>query len=186
MATLAKVVALWQSWPGAPGYSVFYANNLNPALAPYQSFFETIKALIPSGTTISIQGTGVLIDDASGAITGTYSQTPPTSTLCTGVGNYPGAAGAVCHWLTNGIVNGRRLRGRTFIVPLLSSAFDSNGSIGGTQLTTLTNAAATLAGASTANFRVWHRPVGGLGGSSADVVSSSVPDLCVTTRSRRS
>jgi len=186
MATLAKVVALWQSWPGAPGYSVFYANNLNPALAPYQSFFETIKTLIPASTTISIQGSGVLIDDASGAVTGTYSQTPPTPTLCTGVGSYPGAAGAVVHWFTAGIVNGRRLRGRTFIVPIISTAFDTNGSLGTSQLTTISNAAATLAAASTANFRIWHRPTGGVGGSSADVTASSVPDLCVTTRSRRS
>jgi len=185
MATLAKVVAKWSNWPGAPGYSVFYAGNLIPNLAPYQSFFETIKALVPANLTIGVQQSGVLIDDATGRVTGTWSSTPTTPTVGTGVGNYPGAAGAVCHWLTASIVQGRVLRGRTFIVPLISSAFDSNGSIGASQLTTLLTAATTLAAASTADFRVWHRPTGGVGGSSAPVVNAAVPDLCVTTRSRR-
>jgi len=77
-------------------------------------------------------------------------------------------------------------------VPLIGTAFDTDGSIAAAPLNTATNAAATFVTASAGQFCVWHRPkrdpvtgditrVGGV----AVVSSSSVPDFAASMGTRR-
>jgi hypothetical protein len=135
--------------------------------------------------TISFDPFGDIIDDSTGALTGSWTagSTPATVTGSSG-SVYIAPSGLVVNWQTGTIVAGRRLRGKTFLVP------GPNGSADGTpttaNLSTLTTAATTLI-ASTGGLRVFHRPnpVGSSTGVSALATAAQVPDKFVILRSRR-
>lgn len=198
MTDVARVRVAWQNWPGAPGVSTFWADSVlaQGGVDALRTMFNSIAALIPTGLTIQVPNSGDLIDIDTGLITGTWSVANlPAVVTGTGAGAYAGNAGAVIHWLTNDIVThtspttgkttSRRLRGRTFIVPLINTAYDTQGSILASALTTLSNAAAGLLTAVPGVYNVWHRPKPGTGTHLSEITSSRVPDLAVSLRSRR-
>ena len=120
----------WQGWPGSPGVSTFYLDP-TPAQATIDSirtFFNAFAGSLPTGLTINVPSSGDEISENTGDITGAWSvATTPSTVTGTGAGNYAGNAGAVIHWLTQGVVQNRRVRGRTFLVPLIAGAFDATG-----------------------------------------------------------
>src|SRR5258705_12523100 len=132
MANMARITSSWQNWPGAPGVTVLYADpgNLQPIVDGMRVFWENIKVYLPTGLTITVASSGDLVNDVDGKIQGAWSvPTAPATTVCSGAGSYAGNAGAVIHWLTIGLQRGRRIRGRTFVVPLVNVAFDTGGSL---------------------------------------------------------
>jgi len=186
MASLYRTRALWQNWPGAPGYSNFYSLGGGNADA-VEAFFTAINGLLPNGMTITVPPSGDIIDDSTGNLTGTWSL-PGTGGVVTSsatVGAYPGASGAVVHWRTNGFVGGRNVRGRTFLVPLTGASFSQTGDLDTSRLGTLQTAASGLVTAGGGNLAVWRRPTTFTGGSSHIITSATVPDLAVVLRSRR-
>jgi hypothetical protein len=189
VAVLSRVNVAWQNWPGAPGSTVFYGNStswVQGDVDAIRTFFDAIKQYLPSGLTITVPSSGDNIDDGTGDIVGTWSvATPPIVVSGTGAGAYAGNAGAVVHWLTDDVVNGRRVRGRSFLVPLTSAAYDTGGSLIAGALTILSNAAAALVTATSLRMQVWHRPQPPAAGSSHPINGSRVPDLAVSLRSRR-
>lgn len=189
MTTMNRVSVAWQNWPGAPGVTQLYVTGAitQPSVDSIRSFFQALVSLIPSGLTIQVPSSGDQIDDVTGRITGAWSvASTPAVVTGTASGNYAGNAGAVIHWLTTVVVNNRRLRGRTFIVPLSGGAtYDTGGSLAPATITTLTTAANGLVTALGVTLAIWHRPTNFSGGSSAAVTSVRVPDLAVSLRSRR-
>ena len=188
MTDLARVRVAWQGWPGSPGVSTFYLGG-TPTQAQIdgiRAFFNSIVGSLPAGLTVTVPQSGDTIDDVSGLITNAWSVgTAPTNVTGTGAGNYAGNAGAVIHWLTSSVINRRRVRGRTFLVPLVSTSYDTSGSLSTTMISTLNSAGTALQAALGPNFRVWHRPLNGISGGSAVVNGFRVPDLAVSLRSRR-
>lgn len=195
MAGLNRVSVAWQGWPGAPGVTQFYLDAVaqQSSIDAIRTFFNSLTSLLPSGLTITVPSSGDIVEDTNGQLAGNWS-VGTTPVVVTGIGSgvYAGNAGAVVHWLTNTVALKRRLRGRTFIVPLIGSSYDSGGSLSTAAQTTLQNAASAMVASMAGNMVVWHRPViqKGTGvviraGSSGDVTSSRVPDLAVTLRSRR-
>lgn len=190
---ITRITAQWSGFRGAPGYSNFFFDDafLDPdaaaaAAVAVQAFFNEMRSLFPPTLNINIQPTADIIDEASGQITSVVDFPAPGSVVGNGVGNYSAATGAVVNWNTGDYINGRRVRGRTFLVPLDNTAFDVNGDINSSSLGTLRTAAEELVTATLdAPLAVWHRPVGGAGGSSHVVSSSTVPDLGAVLRSRR-
>lgn len=188
MATMNRVSVTWQSWPGAPGITQLYLTGGidQAAVDAIRAYFNALVTLLPSGLVIQVPSSGDTLDDASGNINGAWSvAVTPTNVVGTGSGAYAGNAGAVTHWLTGDVVNGRRVRGRTFLVPLVSTAYDTAGSISTAALSTLQTAANGLVTAIDPNFAVWHRPTQFAAGSSHSIISARVPDLAVSLRSRR-
>lgn len=201
--SLDRVNVAWQNWPGAPGVSTFFFGSTSQAKQDaLRTFFDAIKALIPSGLTIQVPSTGDIIDEATGNITGTWSVATPEAVVTgTGAGAYAGNAGLVVHWLTSTIIGTRRLRGRTFIVPTIATTFETNGSPTATAMSTLSTAATALVTATTPGLSVWSRPVAahtkydpktGVGtpvaaraGGVGTVSAVRVPDLAISLRSRR-
>jgi len=186
--TLARVNVAWQGWPGSPGVSTFYLDP-TPAQATIDSirtFFNAFVGSLPTGLTINVPSSGDEIAENTGDITGAWSvATTPSTVTGTGAGNYAGNAGAVIHWLTQGVVSNRRVRGRTFIVPIVATAFDTSGSLSTTFITTLTTAGNVLVAANPGLLNVWTRPRPGLAGGRSEITSVRVPDLAVSLRSRR-
>lgn len=189
MANMRRYNVAWQNWPGSPGVSVFYSDtsvDISTFTDALRAFWNSLAALLPSGLTVQVPSSGDVINDQDGTITGSWSDgTPVLVVTGTGAGAYAGNAGAVVHWLTSGVVNGRRVRGRTFIVPIVGSAYETNGSLSTATLTSLNGAASTLVGAVGSGMRIWHRPKAPAVGSQHDVTGHRVPDLAVSLRSRR-
>lgn len=204
MTDLQRVNVAWQNWPGAPGLSQFYffVTGTQGNVDALRTFFDAVKSLLPSGLSITVPGSGDIINDADGKITGSWSvTTPPLVVSATGAGAYAGNAGCVVHWLTSGVIGGRRVRGRTFLVPTIATQFETNGSLTSAALTTVGTAADALITATSATYRVWSRPVTAhteydrdtgqpksipaRAGSNHGVNGRRIPDLAVSLRSRR-
>jgi len=191
MADLEKVVCAWSQFTGAPGYSVFYGPDAATLLPVLHTFFEAIKAVFPAPLTITYPTNGFIIDDLTGAQTGTWTTTAQTATVGTGTGAYVGTAGPVVSWRTSSLTpvvpgvrgGGKLLRGRTYLVPVIIGQFDNQGNISGSCVTLIQSAANAVA-AST-KLGAWHRPKGGTGGMSAQVTTALVTNLPATMRSRR-
>lgn len=190
---ITRITARWANFRGAPGYSNFFFDGAftdedGAAAAAFavSAFFRGVADALPTGLTIQVQGTADVIDEASGQITSVMDFASPTQVVGTGGATYSAATGAVVNWNSQDYVNGRRVRGRTFLVPLDSAAFDDNGDISSTVLGDLRAEADELVTATLEHpMCVWHRPVNGSGGSSHVVSTATVPDLGAVLRSRR-
>lgn len=185
--SLQVVTVLWTGFPGAPGYTRFYWDVASaPDLAAYQAFFVGIADRIPSNTTVQVQNTGNLIDESDGSVMGSWSGPAQAAIPGTGSGAYAAPSGAHINWRTGDIKNGRRVRGRSFLVPLYGGAYDSDGSIAATVLTDLRGNLATLVTALVgSDARIWSRPTQSAAGTAHEIVSADIPDKTATLRSRR-
>ena len=192
MANIVRFRTIWNNFPGAPGYTNLYVSGAeDPTVAAttasaLRDFWVAIDGLIPTGTQLQVQGTADVIEDTTGQIVDQVSFTTPTPVTATGAGAYSGTSGALIDWLTSTYRNGRRVRGRSYIVPIVASAYDTNGSLLTGTITTLTGAAQAWLAATDGASVVWSRPTAThpVGGSSV-INSSAVPDLAVVMRSRR-
>jgi len=186
--TLARVRVAWQNWPGSPGVSTFYLDPgpTQAQIDAIRQFWQALVTLLPAGLTINVPSSGDEINESTGQLTGVWvvGTTPLTSTG-TGAGSYAGNAGAVIHWLTDGISGKRRIRGRTFLVPLVNGAFDATGAISTSALSTITSAGTTLVNSMPGLMNVWVRPIPGRSGLQHSISSVRVPRLAVSLRSRR-
>jgi hypothetical protein len=140
---------------------------------------------MPVGQTITVPGTGEVIEDTTGELLDVWTAAGGGTVVGTAGGVVAGGVGACVSWNTGGIIGGRRLRGRTFLVPLSSTAYESNG--------TLTSSALTAIGAfanglmASGPLAVWHRPTsaGGSDGNSYGVISNRIRDKVAFLSSRR-
>lgn len=185
MVNLQKVVVEWTGFQGAPGYNVFYRGDANVITSNLRTFYDSVKGLLPAGVSVTVPNAGDLVDSATGELSGAWTTAINLTVTGTSAAVYAAPCGAICKWFTASIVNGRRLRGKTFLVPLTSAAYQSDGSILTTALTTLKTAADALVTAEAANLGVWHRPVAGAGGSWSPTTAATVPDRVSILRSRR-
>jgi hypothetical protein len=186
MATLRKVLVTWNGATGLPGLSVFYTAAADDATANLGTFFTAIKALFPSSLSWSIPAAGDEISDVSGQLVGGWSGGTAASVTATGGASYAAGTGSYIQWGTATIVNGRRLKGRTFLCPLTTSTYDTDGTITAAANTTVNGALTTLV--ATNKLRIFHRPlVHTFTGGISDVVSSgTLSDKTASLTTRRS
>ena len=187
MPSLERVLVQWSNFAGAPGigHHYFMSGTTNKC-ASLRAFYAAAAAAAPNNTQIQVNNVGDIIDVATGLITGGWSEPAVAVFSAGGTGAYAGPAGAVVHWLSTAVVAGRRLRGRTFIVPLVNTVFDTSGSLASSYITTLQNAADALVSATLGNYVVYHRPTAaGNDGASGQIYGARVPDLAAVLRSRR-
>lgn len=192
-----RVTARWSGFTGAPGYSNFYFSsgwNDGGLLGDEAelladrviSAFGVISDLLPTGTRISIDPEIPVIDSDTGVAQSFNSIQPPDDVHAGIRGTYAGPAGAVVTWRTNDLRNGRRIRGRTFLVPLGTAGFQDDGTLTSDTIEDLQEFATTLMGGSLdGDLGVWSRPVNGSGGVFASVVGYTIPDMVAVLRSRR-
>lgn len=187
MANLARVRVVWGgSAVVGPGVTTLYFEEAGSGFVTgVQNWVATWKNYIPGGVTMRVDGFGDLIDVATGELSGTYVDGATLTQTGTFSGAFAAGVGVRTVWETSGVRNGRRVRGSSYIVPIGGSLFDTDGSVGGTALTTFSGAATTLVGLSTNVLCVYSRPHGGLPGMSSPVISSDVPDKVSWLRTRR-
>lgn len=188
---LDQAVITWTGFPGAPGYSVFYAiHGTTGHLDLLANWIATFKNLVPANVHWAFPADGRVIDASNGDQVNVWSGTPPAGQQGTETGKYSAPTGVVTNWHTSTVHNGRLVRGRTFIVPVAGLCFDTDGSLLATYRTTFESAASTLVSASDEALCIWAKPNSAKpgfpdNGASAPITSSSVPDMAAVLRSRR-
>lgn len=185
-----RVRVPWTGLTGLPGVSTFYLTTVSTTVAPLATFFNSIFNYVPTGGLATIPGTGDVIDESTGLITGAWTKTGAgTAAGFATAAAYSAPSGAVIDWLTGLVINGRRVQGRTFMVPLASVAYQSDGTLASGVITAIKTAADALIAAYGDALRVWSRPQAGVmgrAGASVQVIASRVPDMAAVLRSRRS
>lgn len=198
MAELAKVTINWTGFAGAPGYTNLYFGNSTPgiisqatvdnAILKTDAFIAATVLRVPTTVTRAIDPSVEIIDDTNGQLVRFMTGTIPAARVGTGTGAYSAPSGAVISWYTTAVRNGRRIRGRTFLVPIANGALDTDGSLQPAALTDLRTAADNLRATSgDSRLVIWSRPnaPGASNGVSAEVASSQVPDRIAVLTSRR-
>ncbi len=197
MTTIARIRTVLTGFPGGPGVATMYSINTATFPASLRAFWVACANAMAQGVQIQVEGSGDLIEDTTGVITGAWSGATPAVVGSPSAGAYSAPSGAVVDWLSPTILDGRRVRGRTFIVPLTNAAYQSDGSLAAGTVTGLKDAGDALVIAEAGGFCVWHRPrkaraangtipaVTARAGGHALVTTCRVPDLSAVLRSRR-
>jgi hypothetical protein len=183
----------WDYGEGAPGVSVFHgrggesipvgsaAQHMADDIA---GFFTDIRSLVPSSVSWTFPSEVLELDTTTGDLEDVHAVTAPTTVTASGGNGYAAPAGTAVRWFTAAIVEGRRLQGRTYLVPLSITQYATDGSIQPGTITTLNTAAGNLIDEGLGgewNFSVWSRTHG----IQADVLSHLVQDRVSVLRSRR-
>lgn len=182
-----RLRATWSGSPVVgPGLTTFYALDGSPGFpAAIRTMLATWQSSIPTGVTITVPNNGDVIDAATGTLTGSWSDgSAPAPVVTTGTGTYARGVGAQVRWRTLGVVGGRRVVGSTFIVPTVSLAFDTDGTLGPATITALL-AGPTAYVAAAPYACVWSRPTSTRAGTTHLITDASIPDRPSWLLSRR-
>jgi hypothetical protein len=189
----SQITFRWNGFTGAPGYTrmkflgALTVADANTAAANMRTWLlASLGTFAPAGSSISCDSTvGVYGDD--GVQTGEITLTAvPSSISPTGAGAYAGGAGAVVNWVTGAFHLGRKVRGRSFLVPLTQTAFQSDGTLSSAYQVSLQNASTAFATSSPTPIIFSKKPFGGgFATSLAVVTGATVPDRTAILRSRR-
>lgn len=200
MAQIYRVTATWSGFQGAPGYSKFCFSDLttdaarNAAGAAVKAYFTAYAPYMLTSWSVLVSptvqeynvGTGTL--DAEATMT-----TPPTSQVgSAALAAFAGGSGLCCTWRTGTIYAGRRVIGRTFMVPGVG-VFENDGTIQTVARGAVEAAGNALVAAASCELAIWAKswsvgvdgkPVQ-TGGQVAPVTSATVKDMASQLRSRR-
>lgn len=194
---ITRITARWTGFPGAPGYSNFYfasgvvdgglfGEEAELFAGRVSDAFDLLSPQLPSSVTIEIEPEAVVLDSDTGVASEFVNLDVPDPVSGQTQQNFAGPVGAVITWRTDDLRNGRRIRGRTFLVPLATTAFESDGTLtSGARDRVDDFAVAVRGGPGAGDLGVWSRPVNGSGGVFASVTAHSVPDMAAVLRSRR-
>jgi hypothetical protein len=190
---VARTRTVWNGITGAPGYTElsFITDGTTPTegaacISATVDFFTSVSALVATTTNFSVDSEISFFNEATGALEEITAVSPAPDNLGGGFGSQgPGPTGAVIGWSTGGINWGRRVRGRTFIVPLAAGCYQSDGTLTSGTVTQLSSAATDLVADADTEFGVWSRPRDNVGGAAFPVLTWRVPDMAAVLRSRR-
>src|SRR6476620_812123 len=196
---MLKVKTRWSGFIGGPGWTNFFFDDANGALEgdvqaaavadKVQTFWNAVKSKLAPTVNLQIQPDVEVIGSDNGELLGVAQGGARAAIVGGAVSqSYSGATGAVITWRTAGVRNGRRVRGRTFLVPCVGGMFQNDGTIQPADLNEIQAAATALfAHTSGVSLGIFSRPTAQGAGDGAffPVTSASVPDLAAVLRSRR-
>lgn len=187
----------WTGFSGGPGFTNLYFSSggavdqsaINAALAKTDAWLNNWMNSLPPSVTVGVDPNVAILDETTGKMTAFGSGTVEAPAQGTDVGNYSAVSGACINWYTDGIRNGRRVRGRAFIVPMGQSAFSSNGTLNDGKLGDWRTATAAFIapGVGATQLGVWSRPTKALpaSGHFYPAVAFTIPDKAAVLTSRR-
>lgn len=196
MVEIAQVVTVHTGLQGLPGYTNWYffgdpvsQSTLDGYITASRTFWESIASHFPSAWRYAIQPDVSILNPADGALQRVMTATPGAQGTFGSTGAYAGGVGACVTWNTGFVHGSKRLRGRTFLVPLIGTDYAADGTLVDSQLTGLRSAASTLA--AVAGFGVWGRPraaapgVPALTGAWSAATGAQIRDHVAFLKSRR-
>ncbi len=186
MATIDRIRCEWTGGTGLPGVSTFYAlPAATGAVAALDTFWQVVDAYLPDGVSVTTPNSGDSIESTTGELVGGWTSTGGATRTGTLTTDWAAGVGLRVTWQTNSVLRGRRVKGATFLAPLLVSVFDNNGTLDSTVQSTILAGANVLAAASV--LEVWSRPTtpGGSDGGYSSVTSATIADRPTSLRTRR-
>lgn len=188
-----RVTAVWTGFTGGPGYTSFYfspftgGGDAAAARGRVRAFFAAMSQQIATSSLITVSPTIEVVDESTGELQGYIDDETEVSPVPgASSGSYVGSAGGVVSWNTNTVVGGRRVRGRTFVVPMRTNAFDGDGTLAPSTITAMRDGADALLEAEfEQELVIWSRPRAGSPGVIAPVTGYRIPDMAAVLRSRR-
>jgi hypothetical protein len=210
MTSLMRVRTVFDYGQGGPGLMTHYFQrggaeptntDAQNAANRVRDMLLTAPNLFPTNFQWTVQGNVDVLDDSNGEVSTTLVADPTTGAGTNTSGLGPLAIGLLLKNSTDTFIQGRRLVGRTYLVPIARNLIDGSLPSSATRAAVVTLGDALRANGTTfvAPF-VWsrprpatavgpHRPAGAArafrAGSSAAMVSSSCPAEWVVLRSRR-
>ena len=158
MTNLYRVRTQINTAQGGPGVSTMYFRDVDTAIPSLYTLWNELRVLMPDNVAILIQPFGDIIDDATGTITGGWAKEPVAAIAGGSTTEYAAPAGLLMGWETGTILNGRRVRGHTFVVPITTANMTTDGQIGGATVALAMVKGLQFITAQSASFVVWHRP----------------------------
>jgi hypothetical protein len=172
--TLGIIRTSWLGTSGGPGLTqlainrsetdqvVLTTTEAQDAVNAVRAFWDAIKANMPNELTFTVSPVVDQYDYATGDLVASVSApTPPVSVLGTDTGSYSMASGAKLILNTTKILDGRRVRGGIYLVPMAGLQTTNTGTVASTARTTFNTAANTMrTSLNTAGLTlmVWSRP----------------------------
>jgi hypothetical protein len=199
MTEMARVTINWTGFLGAPGYTNLYFSEfttggditqtvVDDAVDRTHTWIQAWDDGLPNTVTLTIDPSVEVIEDTTGDLLRFYTATPGTPNVGGSTMPYSAASGACINWYTDGVRNGRRVRGRSFMVPIGSNGMENNGTLNGTALGTWRTATDLLiASFENSTLGVWSRPSApaATDGIWHKTTSMTIPDKAAVLRSRR-
>jgi len=161
MTSLNRVRVASTGFSGGPGVSTFYFLDTATALPSLHTLFASIAASVPNVVTFVIEPSGDVIDDTTGTITGAWGGSPQAAVVGGRGGPYAAPTGVLMKWGTSTIADGHRVKGRTFLVPVLGDTFTATGSVVPAAQTSIQSAMLEFIIEQSSSFVIWHRPFAG-------------------------
>lgn len=125
----------WTVPGGGDGVSTLHWNgsatptNIQGVVDAIRQLFFAVRASIPDDVVLSFPSEVLEIENATGELTGSLVVDPPDPVVGTSTATWSGAAGLRMVWFTASIVDGRRVRGATFLTPAGSDQFTTTGTV---------------------------------------------------------
>jgi hypothetical protein len=194
MAPLDRGIVTWTGGPIGTGATVMYAIPGGSFMSAIHDFFDAIKIDLSTYVRLSFPSVGDTIESTTGALVGSWSGATLADVVGTGGGFAAAPTGGVVNWLTNTIFPAvkpagapHRGRGRSFIVPLATNSYDSDGTLQSGTITRWNTAASALVAAGTDHFVIYQRPhpKGASNGLFGKVVDHKLKDRVAVLTSRR-
>lgn len=189
-----RVKLRWTGFTGAPGYTnLHFAAPTEPTQAGAQAAYDAaadfagnIISAVPSAVSITTEGGVEVVEQTTNELMTVFSATTRTASKGLQTGGFASSTGACIVWETGEVRNGRRVRGRTFVVPLAGVYYDTDGTLTSGVITDLQQAATALAGGGF-SFGILARPTvtGAADGGFYTVSSGRISDKSAVLRSRR-
>lgn len=178
-------------WAGArvgAGASVFHFESIAGPTAAQglatatRALFQSLVAIFPNDISIQFDTEVRELSDA-GVLLDVYPVTPPAAVTGTKTTAFANGTGILVRHSTGVILAGRRILGRTFLVPVAADSFNDAGDVIAGTLTVINTSFATFntaTAAAGANFAVWSRA----NAATAPVVASAALSRPTTLRTR--
>ena len=155
------------------GVSTHFGIQGSGQLTTWQVFWEDLTKFMP-------------LEVESGLLQSVWTAaTSATTYVGIDQGPYAAGVGACVTWLTAGIVNGHRVRGRTFIVPLDGTRYQNDGTLAPGTVAAITNAAQNVLDNAAGNSVIYSRKVPGRDGTAHAITGFRINDRVATLASRR-
>lgn len=167
------------------GVATHYATAGAVHFEDFKTFWTELVKFQHQSVTATIPASGDVIEVETGKLQSVWSGGTFGQQSGLGTGNFPAGIGACITWITDGIVNGQRVRGRTFVVPLDATDYDAFGTLAAGTVSGIKTLALDLIAACGEDFKIYSRPTEGRDGTAHTVVDARVSNRVTSLRSRR-
>lgn len=171
---------------GSPAYCVMTQSDTigydtQNAVTALGTFWESVDSYIKNSVTWTVLGDVVEFDEATGQTTGIISVDPVTGTGDSGGDMVAAATSILIRWRTGVFIDGREVRGRTFVPYTTDAASTSGGFVSAAAIANIEAACATLLGDEAWGGQVYSKKHF----SAEDIISGRVWNEYAVMRSRR-